>query len=76
MALKWYCCKNCGTAIKKDSSPSSSGCPSKSFHSWTTLAEVGDTNYQCRYCGLTVQTKNSPSSSGCSSSTFHSWTRM
>ena len=76
MALNWYQCKNCGTAIKKDSNPSSSGCSAKTFHSWTILAEVGDTNYSCKKCGTTIQAKSSPSSSGCPSATFHSWTKL
>jgi rubrerythrin len=76
MALSWYQCKNCGTAIKKDSSPSNSGCSAKTFHSWTKLAEVGDTNYSCKKCGTTIQAKSSPSNSGCPSSTFHSWTKL
>ena len=73
MALNWYNCKNCGTAIKKDSTPSSSGCSKSSFHNWYKLGEVGDTNYSCKNCGLMVQTKSTPSTSGCTNSSFHNW---
>lgn len=76
MSLSWYQCKNCGTAIKKDSTPSSSGCSAKTFHSWTKLGEIGNTNYSCKKCATTVQTKSTPSSSGCPSATFHSWTKL
>ena len=48
MALYWFQCKKCVTLIKKDSSPSSSGCPKGSLHDWHKLAEVGDTNFQCK----------------------------
>jgi len=40
MALSWYQCKNCGTAIKKDSSPSSSGCSAKTFHCGQNLRRL------------------------------------
>jgi RNA polymerase subunit RPABC4/transcription elongation factor Spt4 len=73
MSLTWYCCKNCGQAIKKDSSPSSSGCSKSSSHDWYELGEVGDKNYSCKNCGLMIQTKSSPSSSGCSKSSSHDW---
>jgi len=76
MAINWYQCRYCGTAIKKDSSPSNSGCPDHSFHSWTKLAEAGDVNYGCRHCGTTIQAKSSPSTSGCPSHSFHSWTKL
>lgn len=76
MALNWYQCKNCGTAIKKDSSPNSVGCTVKSLHAWTKLGEIGDTNYQCKKCGTTIQTKASPSSVGCPSASLHSWTKL
>lgn len=76
MSLKWYSCNYCGTSIKKESSPSSSGCPKHSSHNWHNLGEVGDINYQCKNCGIVVQTKSSPSSYGCSSSSSHNWTRM
>lgn len=76
MALNWYQCKNCGTTIKQDKNPSNSGCPTKTFHSWAKLAEVGDTNYSCKKCGTTIQAKSNPSNSGCSSSAFHSWTKL
>jgi predicted Zn-ribbon and HTH transcriptional regulator len=76
MALSWYQCKNCGTSVKKDSQPNSSGCSKQSSHSWTKLGEVGDTNYSCKKCGTTVQTKSSPNSSGCPESSSHSWTKL
>jgi len=74
--MNWYQCKKCGAAIKKESSPNSSGCPSGSYHSWQNLGEVGQNNYQCKKCGLVVQTKSTPSSSGCPSSSYHSWTKL
>ncbi|WP_374549407.1 hypothetical protein [Flavobacterium sp.] len=76
MALNWYQCKNCETTVKKDSTPSSLGCSVKSTHSWTKLAEVGDTNYSCKKCGTTIQAKSSPSSLGCPSSSTHSWNKL
>jgi len=76
MALSWYQCKNCGTAIKKDGTPNNSGCSAKAFHSWTKLGEVGTTNYSCKKCGITVQTKSTPSNSGCPQAAFHSWTKL
>lgn len=76
MALSWYQCKKCGTTIKKDSTPSSSGCSAATFHQWTKLAEVGDTNYSCKKCGTVIQAKSTPSSSGCPSATFHQWTKL
>lgn len=76
MALKFFQCKNCGIAIKKDSTPSSSGCSVKSSHSWSRLGEVGDTNYSCRKCGTVVQTKSTPSTSGCPQASSHSWSRL
>jgi len=76
MALSWYQCKHCGNAIKKDSSPSTSGCSESSYHSWTRLAEVGDVNYGCRHCGTTIQAKSSPSTTGCPSGSYHSWNRL
>jgi DNA-directed RNA polymerase subunit RPC12/RpoP len=76
MALSWYQCKHCEALIKKDSSPSSSGCPKSSFHSWTKLADVGDTNYQCKKCGATIQAKSSPSSSNCPQASFHQWNKL
>ncbi len=76
MANYWYQCKNCGTAIKQERIPSSSGCPNSTFHSWKKLAEVGDTNYSCKNCGTTIQANRNPLSSGCPSSTFHSWKKQ
>ena len=76
MALKWFQCKNCGITIKKDSTPNSSGCSVKTFHNWTRLGEMGETNYSCKKCGTVVQTKSTPSSSGCPNATFHSWSRL
>jgi len=76
MGLSWYQCKSCSTTIKKDSTPNNSGCPSKVFHTWTKLGDVGETNYQCKKCGTTVQTKSTPSNSGCNGAPFHSWTKL
>jgi len=76
VALNWYQCKNCGTVIKKDSTPNSSGCSAKTFHTWTKLGEVGEVNYNCKKCGTTAQTKSTPNSSGCPSATFHTWTKL
>jgi hypothetical protein len=76
MALKFFQCKNCGIAIKKDSTPSTSGCSVKTFHTWSKLGDVGDTNYSCKKCGTAVQTKSTPSTSGCPQATFHSWSKL
>ncbi len=76
MGLNWYQCKNCETTIKKDSSPSRSGCSKKIFHDWMKLAEVGDTNYSCKKCGTTIQVKSSPSRAGCPNATFHDWRKL
>lgn len=76
MALSWYQCKKCRTTIKKDSTPSSSGCSATTFHQWTKLAEIGDTNYSCKKCGTVIQAKTTPSSSNCPNATFHQWTKL
>lgn len=76
MAINWYQCRKCDTLIKKDSTPSTSGCTKASFHSWTKLGEIGDINYQCRKCGITIQCKSTPSTSGCSAASFHSWQKL
>jgi predicted nucleic acid-binding Zn-ribbon protein len=76
MANYWYCCRKCGHAIKKESSPNTSGCSRASYHEWIRLGEVGDINYSCKKCGLTVQTKSSPSTSGCPDSSYHEWHRL
>jgi hypothetical protein len=73
MTLNWYQCKECGITIKKDSKPSSSGCPEATFHDWKNLGEFGDTNYCCKECGIVIQTKYKPGSSGCREATFHNW---
>lgn len=76
MALKFYQCKNCGVAIKKDATPCSSGCSVKTYHSWSKLGEVGESNYSCKKCGTVVQTKSTPSTSGCPQATFHAWSKL
>ena len=76
MSTYWYQCKNCSTLIKKDSSPSISGCPKGSSHDWKKLAEIGDTNYQCKNCGTLIQAKSSPSISGCPSGSSHNWKKL
>ena len=76
MALKWYQCKNCAMAIKKDSTPSTSGCSVKSSHTWSRLGEVGDTNYSCKKCGTLVQTKSTPSTLGCPQASSHSLRKL
>ena len=76
MSLRWFQCKNCKTAIKKDSKPDMSNCSASSFHLWKDLGEVGDTNYNCKHCGLTIQTKSKPEMSGCPDSSFHSWNKL
>jgi hypothetical protein len=76
MALTWFQCKHCATSIKKDTSPSLSGCSANSSHTWIRLGEVGDTNFSCKRCGTTIQTKSTPSISGCPNSSSHSWTRL
>ena len=63
MAIYWYSCKKCGQAIKKDTSPNSSGCSRASYHQWMRLGEVGNINFSCKKCGLLVQTKSTPSTS-------------
>jgi predicted nucleic acid-binding Zn-ribbon protein len=74
--MKNYQCKKCGTLIQANSSPTNSGCPSGSTHSWTNLGDVGDKNYQCSKCGTLVKASSSPSSSGCPKASFHSWTKL
>lgn len=76
MAIHWFQCRECETLIKKDSSPSSLGCPKGHHHDWKKLAEVGDTNYQCRECGTTIQANASPSSLGCPSGGHHNWKKL
>jgi len=76
MAIYWFSCKKCGNAIKKDSSPSNSGCSKASSHDWYRLAEIGDVNYSCKKCGLIIQTKIYPSNSGCSAASSHDWYRL
>ena len=79
MAINWYQCNRCDTLIKKDSTPSTSGCSKAGnhCHSWTKLGEIGDINYQCVKCGTTIQCRSTPSTSGCSSSNHcHSWQKL
>lgn len=76
MALSWYQCKKCAAAIKKDGSPNTSGCSKASYHTWTKLGEVGDTNYSCKKCGTTIQTKSTPQTSGCPEASYHTWTKL
>jgi rubrerythrin len=80
MATKFYQCRHCAITIKKDSTPSTSGCsaPKQSFHSWTKLGEIGENNYSCKKCGKVVQTKSTPTTSNCPdpNSNFHSWTKI
>jgi len=76
MSVNWYQCKKCEALIKKDSSPSNSGCPKGSFHDWHKLGEIGDINFQCKKCGALIQAKSSPSNSGCPASSFHDWKKL
>lgn len=76
MPIAWYNCSKCGTAIKKDGYPNSSGCPSGGSHLWQELAIVGDKNYQCRNCGILIQTRSSPSFQGCTGGRSHSWSQL
>jgi len=76
MALKWYCCKNCGNTTKREGSPGQNGCSASSAHTWFLLGEVGDTNYSCKNCGLVVKTKNVPARSGCKNSSSHDWLKQ
>lgn len=76
MSLSAYQCKHCGILIKKDLTPSTSGCSVKPIHAWSKLGEVGDTNYSCKKCGTTVQTKSTPSTSGCLDAPVHFWTKL
>lgn len=76
MAIYWYQCKKCGTAIKKDSGPNTNGCPKAPLHSWTKLGELGDTNYICKKCGITIQTRSGPNTNGCPNASLHSWTKL
>lgn len=74
--MKNYQCNKCGTIIQSDSTPSSSGCPKSSSHSWHNLGKTGDENYQCKKCGTVVKSNTTPSSSGCSNSSSHSWSKL
>lgn len=74
--LHWYHCKSCNLKIEAPQKPSSSGCSSDRFHSWTNLGEVGNHAYSCKSCGTSVYTINKPTSSGCSRDRFHSWTKL
>lgn len=65
MAFKWFQCKNCAITIKKDSTHRASGCSTKTYHNWSKLGDLGDTNYSFKKCGTVVQTKSIPSTSGC-----------
>ncbi|MFN4075518.1 hypothetical protein EIZ47_10860 [Chryseobacterium lacus] len=76
MSLNWYQCKKCETLVKKDSSPSSLGCPKGSMHDWKKLGEVGDKDYLCKKCGTHIQTKSSPSSLGCPQGSMHDWKKL
>ncbi len=76
MSVKWYCCKKCGTAIQKESTPNISGCPKGGSHQWNPLGEAGSTNYQCKKCGMMVQCKSTPNINGCTAASCHSWTKM
>lgn len=74
--MKNYFCKHCSTLVQKDSTPTTSGCPGSTFHSWTNLGDVGLITYLCKNCGTKVMAKSQPTTSGCSKSTFHSWTKL
>ena len=74
--MKNYQCNKCGIVVQTNDMPSSHGCPTGSFHSWTSLGAVGGKNYQCRECGTVVQTNDMPSSHGCPMGSFHSWTSL
>lgn len=76
MSVKWFQCKNCAISIKKDSTPSTFGCSVKTFHSWSKLGDVGDTNYSCKKCGTVVQTKSTPSTYGCLQANLYSWSKL
>ena len=76
MALKNYQCSKCGTLVKKDGTPNTSGCPSGGSHSWKKLGDVGDIPYQCSKCGTLVNSKGTPESSGCPSGGSHSWKKL
>ena len=76
MAMSWYLCKKCSTLIKKDATPSVVNCPGSGHHTWTKLAEVGDTNYQCKKCSATIQAKSTPSVVDCPDGGHHSWTKL
>jgi len=74
--MRNYQCKKCGTLVRANSQPSSSGCPAGSFHQWTNLGDTGEKQYQCKKCGTLIQSKSTPSSSGCPQSSFHQWTKL
>jgi DNA-directed RNA polymerase subunit RPC12/RpoP len=76
MSLSWYLCKKCATALKKDSSPSSSSCPEGHYHEWTNVGAVGDTNYQCKKCATLVDTNSSPNHSNCPAGNYHDWKKL
>lgn len=74
--MKNFQCQKCGTVIKSNGQPNSSGCPEGSLHKWFNLGEVGGRNYQCRKCGIQVQSDGTPNSSGCPSGSLHQWNKL
>ena len=74
--MKNYMCGKCATIIQGNTSPSSSGCPKGSSHSWYNLGNTGEKNYQCKKCGGLVKADSSPSSSGCPAGSSHSWYKL
>lgn len=73
-----YQCRKCGKIVKNASTPqNSTTCVGKSFHSWTKIAEEGDSTYECRKCGLTIECKSTPqNTTTCEGGSFHSWHKL
>lgn len=76
MALRNYLCSKCGTPVKKDSSPTTTGCPEGGGHSWHNLGDVGDNSYQCKKCSVVINAKSNPTLSGCPDGGNHSWHKL
>lgn len=73
-----YQCRKCGKMIKNASTPqNTTTCENKNYHSWTKIAEVGDSTYECRKCGLTIECKSTPqNTTTCEKNNYHSWTKL
>ena len=81
--MRVFICSKCGTVVEKDSTPSSTGCPKSSSHSWYIVTYNGSLTtkpglnpYQCSKCGITIYSNTTPSSLGCPSGGSHSWRKL